>query len=403
MQCGLARLSVAAACDLGGRLPGNSHELQSVCGELNSGRSREKVSCGIEIGSLYLFAQMKILFDHGLPFIYAHGGFQIQIEQTKEALEKIGVEVEYLRWWDDQQKGDIVHYFGRASPGHISFAHGKNLRFVMSELLTGQGSRSKSRIFAQRMITRILENCAPSMIRTAFRWESFKKADACIALTPWEAELMHVMFDAPKERLRVVPNGVEEIFFQQDLAEPQTPALPADFLVCTATVTERKRVLELAEAASKARRSLLVVGKPYAEEDPYYKRFLRVVSGSEGVVSYIPGVRDRAVMASIYRKARGFVLLSTMESLSLSALEAAACGLPLLLSDLPWARCTFGESASYCSPLLSGSETASRIAEFYDRAPSHVIPAKPLTWEKVARQLEQIYREVLAPPSNISR
>ena len=34
-----------------------------------------------------------------------------------------------------------------------------------------------------------------------------------------------------------------------------------------------------------------------------------------------------------------------MESLSLSALEAAACGCPVLLSDLPWARTVFGQSA----------------------------------------------------------
>jgi hypothetical protein len=38
---------------------------------------------------------MKILFDHRLPFSFAHGGAQIQIHQTKATLEKIGVQVEY--------------------------------------------------------------------------------------------------------------------------------------------------------------------------------------------------------------------------------------------------------------------------------------------------------------------
>jgi len=48
---------------------------------------------------------MKILIDHQLPFLLAHGGLQIQIEQTKSAMEEAGLEVEYLRWWDDTQHG----------------------------------------------------------------------------------------------------------------------------------------------------------------------------------------------------------------------------------------------------------------------------------------------------------
>ena len=40
---------------------------------------------------------MKVLFDCHLPFMLAHGGMQIQIEQTRAALERLGVEVEPLR------------------------------------------------------------------------------------------------------------------------------------------------------------------------------------------------------------------------------------------------------------------------------------------------------------------
>lgn len=41
---------------------------------------------------------MKILIDHQLPFLLAHGGLQTQIERTKTSLEDAGLEVEYLRW-----------------------------------------------------------------------------------------------------------------------------------------------------------------------------------------------------------------------------------------------------------------------------------------------------------------
>ena len=47
---------------------------------------------------------MKILIHCNQPFVLAHGGLQSQIEQTKGALERIGVDVEFLRWWDEQQR-----------------------------------------------------------------------------------------------------------------------------------------------------------------------------------------------------------------------------------------------------------------------------------------------------------
>ncbi|HXI53127.1 MAG TPA: hypothetical protein VNH84_16540, partial [Candidatus Saccharimonadales bacterium] len=56
---------------------------------------------------------MKVIFDHPHAFCIAHGGFATQIEQAKLALEKLGVNVEYMRWWELEQPADIIHYHGR--------------------------------------------------------------------------------------------------------------------------------------------------------------------------------------------------------------------------------------------------------------------------------------------------
>jgi len=58
---------------------------------------------------------MKVLIDHQLPFLLAHGGLQIQIEQAKAALEEACLEVECLHWWDPEQRGDITRLFGCAT------------------------------------------------------------------------------------------------------------------------------------------------------------------------------------------------------------------------------------------------------------------------------------------------
>ena len=331
---------------------------------------------------------MRVIFDHPDPFLLGHGGFQIQIEQTFSALREANIDVEFLRWWDDRQSADIIHYFGRPSPNYVNQAQKKGIRIVMAQLLTGLGSRSRSVLPVQKAAITLARKTLPDLVTDRFAWDVFQQVDAAIALTPWEGYLMSYMFGAPEKKVHVVGNGVEQVFLQSP------PGTRDQWLVCTATITERKRVLELAEAAVLAKTPLWIIGKPYADSDPYAQRFLTVARHNPQVIRYEGAVSDRAQLARIYRQARGFVLLSTMESLSLSALEAAACECPLLLSDLPWARTTFKENSAYC-PISSASQTAMCLRQFYDSAPKLKPPPKPPTWTEIGMQLKSVYEGVL--------
>lgn len=331
---------------------------------------------------------MKILFDHPYPFLLAHGGFQIQIEQTKQALESIGLEVEWLRWWDDRQCGDVIHYFGRPSPGYIQHARQKGMRVVLAELLTGQGARAGWKLWVQKNLIQILRGRLPQMFSFRLAWEVYLEADACVALTPWEAHLMSYLFNAPRDRVHVVPNGVEPVF----LESPPAPRGP--WLVCTATITERKRVWELVAAAVQAQTPVWIIGRAYAESDPYAQKFFALAKQHPDIIRYEGAIHDRQVLAGIYRSARGFVLLSTRESLSLSALEAAACGCPLLLSDQPWAHSVFAEQAQYCPVSNSIATLAGSLRSFYAAAPGLPPPGKPKSWTEIARQLQDLYRQL---------
>jgi glycosyltransferase involved in cell wall biosynthesis len=332
---------------------------------------------------------MKILFDCQVPALLAHGGAQIQIAKTKEALEREGIGVEYLRWWDLDQKGDVIHFFGRADPTMMRFAQAKGIKYVMSDLLTSQGSRKSWQLKVQGLFERTLRWMVPNILLSRFRWDAYELADAVIVLTSWEAQIVQVLFGTQPERLHVVPNGVEELFF----GDKAKPATRGDELVCTATITERKRVLELAEAAAFARVPVRILGKPYGANDAYFKKFVALAEREPDFVRYAGSVSDRHELAGIYQRARGFVLLSTMESLSLSALEAAASGCPLLLSDLPWARCTFGSNATYC-PISGTHSTAAVLRDFYDCASTLPTAPPPPTWDAVAGKLLAIYRSL---------
>jgi glycosyltransferase involved in cell wall biosynthesis len=344
-------------------------------------------------GMGYSCAQMKVLFNCTLPFSLAHGGQQIQVERTREALLAHGVEVEPVRWWDGEQSGDLIHYFGRMPADHIRFAHKKGMRVVMAELLTGPGSRTPAQLRFQKGIKAVIQRFAPQSLILSFNWDSYQLADAIVALTPWEAHLMKYLFGATPEKTVVVANGVEDVFLRAQ------PVERGPWLVCTATITERKRVLELAQAAVAAQTPLWVIGRAYDENDAYALQFLKLAKQFPNFVRYGGGINDRKELAGIYRAARGFVLLSTMESQSLSAAEAAACGCPLLLSDLPWARSTYGGGTTYVSPRAKPAVTAAALRAFYDAAPQLPVPPLPLNWLEIGRQLKVIYERTLAVKS----
>lgn len=328
---------------------------------------------------------MKVLFDHGNPFFLAHGGFQIQIEQTRLALEREGVAVEWVRWWDPDQTGDLIHYFGRPHPAYIQQASQKKIPVIFSDLLGALGSRPASLRWCQRGITRLARALLPKEFTIRMGWDSYAWANRVIALTAWEKRLMEEQFSAPPEKVVVVPNGVEDVFFEEARGKRES------HLITTMTITERKRSVELVEAAVLAQIKLRILGAPYHEDDPYYQKFFSALKGAKPFVEYVGGVSDRPKIAQEYRRASGFVLLSSMESQSLSALEAAACGCPLLLSDLPWARVSFGAQASYI-PVAPAKQTAPYLKKLFATIAQAPRYEKVMRWRDVAQHLKGVYQ-----------
>ncbi len=331
---------------------------------------------------------MKILFDHPNPFLLAHGGFQIQIEQTKSALEGAGVEIDFLRWWDSSQRCDLIHFFGLPGAAYPDLARQKGIKIVVTHLLGGLGVRRPWKRLLQKMIIGAALRTLPSDALARAGWSVWQTAHAYIAVTSWEAKLMTEIFRVTGERVHVVPNGVDDLFFKQPLAKR------GPWLVTTASILPVKRLVETAQAAVIAQTPYWVIGRPFSESDAYYERFSRLCRQHSKILRYENVMHTHAELAQVYSQARGFVLLSRWETQSLSALEAAACECPLLLSDLPWAHSTFGEHATYC-PFTSEGHTAEYLRHFYDQAPLLRAPPKPFKWSEVGEMLKHVYEQVL--------
>lgn len=331
---------------------------------------------------------MKIAFDCHVPFCFAHGGVQIQVEQTMAALKGRGVEVRPLPWWDDSISPDLIHFFGKPTLSYARLVKQKQIRLVVADLLTSQGSRKAWQRLPFRLVCAV-DRLLGGKLRHKLGWSVYELADCCACLTEWEAKLIRTMYGARTARIEIVPNGVERVFL-----EGQGNQARGDYLVTTVTITPRKRVVETVRAAALARVKLRVIGKPYHSQDPYHLLFLQALQEARPWVEYVGPIEDRAQLAGEYRKAAGFVLLSAMESQSLSALEAAACGCPLLLSDLPWAKATFFSGASYV-PLVSPEKMSTHLKLFVAGIQHAPRPMPVPSWDEVAVKLIKIYKDLI--------
>lgn len=243
---------------------------------------------------------MKVLLDHPNPFLFAHGGLKVQIEQTQKALQGEGLHVDFLRWWDEKQKADLIHFFGRPHPAYIQQARKKKIPVVFSDLLGSLGSRPLHLRLIQRWITRLTRRLLPPEFTIRMGWASYELANRVIALTPWEKRLMTEQFGAPPQKVVVVPNGVEKIFFQR-----RDDRRRQNHLIAAMTITEVKRPIELVQAAALAKTKIRILGAPFQEKAPYFRHFLDEVQRARPWVNYLGGTTDREKLAKEFNQAGG--------------------------------------------------------------------------------------------------
>jgi|SRR5579863_5717953 len=334
---------------------------------------------------------MKVLLNCHLPFLLAHGGMQVQIEQTKAGLEKIGIEVEYLRWWDESQTGDILHHVGWLPCDLIALAQRKGWKVALTILLTETCNRSERELFTRKLMVRgMLGSPLLKKWKKRLQWQAYHESDRMIVGLEAERRIVENVYGVPKERVSVVPLGLSETYLKAGPA-----ARTSEHLICTGTIGPSKNSLELAEYASEAKVPLLFVGKPFDYGSDYWKQFEKFVDGK--IVRHVPHVGSAPELIALLQQARGYVLMSRFENWSLAAHEAVACGLPMLLPDQPWSRERFGGVASYFSKTGHGSATEA-LKAFYERCPSLPAPNVKLhSWVEVAEILRPIYERMLKP------
>jgi glycosyltransferase involved in cell wall biosynthesis len=201
-------------------------------------------------------------------------------------------------------------------------------------------------------------------------------ADAVVAVSEFTKDEVVALADIPHERMRVVPNGVDEVF------KPSGPTAEGSYVLAVATLEPRKNLGRAVEAAQMAGVELRVVGA-------------RGWGGVE-VPGWVGEIPD-AELAALYRGARCVLYPSLYEGFGLPVLEAMACGTPVVTSRGTALEEVAGAAAVLADP-LDVTSIAAAIAEAESRrdqlVPLGLARAAEFTWERAADDVEGLWGEL---------
>ncbi len=208
--------------------------------------------------------------------------------------------------------------------------------------------------------------------------------------------------EVPPERMTVVPVGVDDAVFRPRAGA--TP-VPGRLMVTSSSDVPMKGLVPLLEAVAKLRTEreveLVVIGNPRPGG-----RVARAIErlGLASIVTCRTGISDDE-LARCYGEAQVAVVPSLYEGFSLPAIEAMACGVPVVATTggaLPEVVGTSGETGLLVAPndpealadgirrLLDDPELAARIG-----AAGRQRVVERFTWQVTARGTAACYRAVL--------
>ena len=233
-------------------------------------------------------------------------------------------------------------------------------------------------------------------------------ADVVIASCEPEAQQLQSFYDAPPERIELAPPGVEHALFSPGDREGARAALglgPGPILLFVGRIQPLKRPLVSVETLALLERHdarLLVVGGPSGTEGELeYQRLQDRVQALELAdrVALIPP-RPHHWLSTYYRAADVVLVPSRSESFGLVALEAAACGTPVVAAPVGGLRSVVDHGRTgFLVDDATPEAFAAQVTALIDNpllaaemAMNATERARLFSWTAMARSLRATYR-----------
>jgi len=318
---------------------------------------------------------MKVLFQSRTSLYSAPGGDLVQMEKTREYLEKQGVKVDISLDYEPDLSGyDLVHVFNLMEPQDIYLqvmnAKRQGKKVVLSTiygLYTEFERKARGGLFQR--VANVLSPYQIGYIKTLVKSYSDKKMhkgvykmlfkgyyglmkeivdNTSVFLPNSHSEMNRVAteFKIKNPAYFSVPNAIDKSVFDMLGGYSGKYDKYKDCIICAARIEGRKSTLTLVQAVNDSPYKLVLVGK----ESTNQKKFVEQVHKEAGPNIHFLGVLPHNELRELYHVAKVHALISWMETPGLSSLEAAAMDCNIVVTPKGDTYDYFGDYAYYCEP-----------------------------------------------------
>ncbi len=235
-----------------------------------------------------------------------------------------------------------------------------------------------------------------------------KSADKIIAVSDNTKKDLIDLFNAPEEKIEVIYEGVEEIYRPLKLESSLRGIkdkynLPEKFILFVGTIEPRKNLKKLIEAFGEFKKSgpaehkLVIAGGRGWQYEDIFKAVGKLGLSKEIIFpDYIPE-RD---LPLIYNAADLFVYPSLYEGFGLPVLEAMACGVAVITSNVSSLPEVAGDAAVLVDPddTRAIAEAMENVLQDNDlkrkMIENGLKRAAMFSWQEMAKKTLEVYSQV---------
>lgn len=320
---------------------------------------------------------MKVLFNTYPMAFDVPGGGERQLMAYYRYLPRYGIEPTLFNLWNPRFDGhDLVHFFSAIS-GSIHFCRyvkALGLPLVVSTNLWVTEGTKHDYPFEE--------------IR-----DQLALADRIVVNADMEAVQLSQVYGVPHDRFKTIYNGVEHEFFES--ADPEmfvrSHDISAPFLLNVANVEPRKNQLALVRALKRfPALRLVIVG--HVRDREYAAQCFSEAGHQMAFIGPLP--YNSAQMRSAIAACEVFAMPSTLETPSIAALEAAAQGARVLVTEFGSTREYFGDAVVYVNPMSIDSiaEGIALARRQVKKGNLRALVRARYTWEHSAEALAVCYK-----------
>ncbi|MDA8381894.1 MAG: glycosyltransferase family 1 protein [Betaproteobacteria bacterium] len=240
--------------------------------------------------------------------------------------------------------------------------------------------------------------------------DSVRRARLILTPTQTIADEIKGRFGLAGTPIRAYYNGVDTESFSPATSGAPDPAVEAlgltkPYVFSSGAIEARKNLETVYDALARVPGDtpvrLVVAGKV---RDPSYAAALERRARALGIAPRVHqlGFVDEATLAALYRHAACFVTASKDEGFNLPPLEAMACGIPVICSDIPVHRELFEGHALFFAPnapealaaAMAGLLAPSALQR--DLREGGIALTHEFSWQRAGERIVAALRDVLA-------